>query len=64
MLELQASVVWEINAETSETLSHAFENLALAISKTEEDKKLLKELQGIKTLTKRRENDSICKRSA
>ena len=51
----QASVVWEINAETSETLSHAFENLAVAIAKTEEDKKLLKELQGIKNPLQRDE---------
>ncbi|MBL0941731.1 MAG: tetratricopeptide repeat protein [Alphaproteobacteria bacterium] len=44
----KASIVWEINAETKESLISSFENLAYALSKTEEDKKILRELQDIK----------------
>ncbi|HUX79460.1 MAG TPA: tetratricopeptide repeat protein, partial [Alphaproteobacteria bacterium] len=44
----KANIVWEINAETHESLERSFENLAQALSKTEEDKKTLRGLQEIK----------------
>lgn len=44
----KASIVWEINAENHESLINSFENLALALSKTKEDQKILQELQVIK----------------
>ncbi|HCC24354.1 MAG TPA: hypothetical protein DEP85_02425, partial [Holosporales bacterium] len=43
-----ASVVWEINAETKEKLMVSFEELAYALSKSQEEKKNLKEIQDIK----------------
>lgn len=43
----KASIVWEINAETKESLTDSFENLAQALLKTEEDKKAFKELKNI-----------------
>lgn len=48
-------VVWEINAETKESLMKSFEDLAWKLSKTEEDQKALKEIQKIKNLVKREE---------
>ncbi|OJW47090.1 MAG: hypothetical protein BGO67_10285 [Alphaproteobacteria bacterium 41-28] len=41
------SVVWEINAETQENLICSFENLAYALSQTEEEKKTLRGFQDI-----------------
>jgi tetratricopeptide (TPR) repeat protein/DNA-binding CsgD family transcriptional regulator len=47
-------VVWEINAETQETFRNSFENLAYALSKTDQQKKALRESQNISN-TKERE---------
>lgn len=44
----KGNVIWEINAETHTSLTESFENLAHALSKTEEDKKILRELLEIK----------------
>src|SRR3546814_17604867 len=41
-------IVWEINAETKENLINSFECLAYALSKTEEEKKILKGYKEIK----------------
>lgn len=42
-------VIWEINAETKESLFSSFTNLAYALSKTEDDRKILNELKEIKS---------------
>ena len=39
----KANVIWEVNAETPVSLSESFKNLAQALAKTDEDKKLLRE---------------------
>jgi tetratricopeptide (TPR) repeat protein/DNA-binding CsgD family transcriptional regulator len=39
---LKLPIIWEINAETKETLNRSFENLAQALSKTEEEKEILR----------------------
>lgn len=52
----QANIVWEINAETSGSLRESFENLAYKLSKTEADKKTLKDFHIIKDVLKREEN--------
>jgi len=44
----KTNVIWEINAETQESLKASFENLAQGISNTEEDQKILRELLDIK----------------
>ncbi|MBY0501788.1 MAG: tetratricopeptide repeat protein [Alphaproteobacteria bacterium] len=49
-------IVWELNAETKETLNDSFENLADALSKTEEEKKKLRELKDIKIAKERQKN--------
>ena len=49
----KAKVVWEINAETPESLSSSFDNLAQALTKTEEDKKILADIQSIKNPSER-----------
>lgn len=41
------SILWEINAETLESLKSAFESLAYSLAKTEEDNKILTNLQEI-----------------
>ena len=51
----KASIVWEINAETRETLKRSFENLAYNLSKTEEDQRILRVLQEIKNPTEKEE---------
>lgn len=51
--QLTAPVIWEINAETAESLGSSFENLAAALAKTETDKKTLETLQAIKDQTER-----------
>lgn len=51
--QLGAPVIWEINAETQESLKLSFENLAQALSKTSEDKKILRELLDIQDLADR-----------
>lgn len=48
-------VVWEINAESKESLINSFENLAYVLSKTSEEKKNLKGLQDIKDPQERKE---------
>ena len=52
----KANVIWEINAETHESLRVSFENLAQALSQTEEDKKELRRLLEIKDPIKRDES--------
>lgn len=49
----KANVIWEIHAETINSLIESFENLALALSTTENDKKILRELREIKMLSER-----------
>jgi DNA-binding CsgD family transcriptional regulator len=49
------SVIWEINAETTDSLRGSFENLVYALSKTDEEKKKLRELKDIKNLEERSE---------
>ncbi|MBX9804985.1 MAG: tetratricopeptide repeat protein [Alphaproteobacteria bacterium] len=44
------SVVWEINSETQENLMSSFENLAYALSQTEDEKRVLRGLQEISNL--------------
>ncbi|OJW47106.1 MAG: hypothetical protein BGO67_10375 [Alphaproteobacteria bacterium 41-28] len=51
----KSSVVWEINAETKENLINSFECFASALSKTEEEKKILKGLQEIQKAEERGE---------
>ena len=53
--QIKAYVIWEINAETHESLKKSFENLAQALSKTEEDKKVLRRIQEIKNPIQREE---------
>lgn len=43
----KSSVMWEINAETKESLTHSVENLANALAQTEEHHKILRNIQGI-----------------
>ena len=49
----KSSIIWEVNAKTSETLSSSFTKLAYALAKTEENKKILQSLQKIKNPFKR-----------
>ena len=51
----KSNVIWEINAETPESLKSSFENLAYALTKTGKDQKILREIQGIKNSTEREE---------
>ncbi len=48
-----ADVIWEINAEKESSLFDSFESLAYALAKTDEDKKILKELQEINNYKER-----------
>jgi len=52
-------VVWEINAETKDTLWNSFEELAEALSKTDKDKKILRKLQDIKDMLERAEKITL-----
>ncbi|EKE10469.1 MAG: Tetratricopeptide repeat protein [uncultured bacterium] len=45
----KASVIWEMNAETYENLKSSFENLSYSLAKTEEDQKILRGVQEIKS---------------
>lgn len=54
----KSSIVWEINAETTGSLISSCEKLAYALSKTEEEKKILRELHDIKN-TQEREDKII-----
>jgi tetratricopeptide (TPR) repeat protein/DNA-binding CsgD family transcriptional regulator len=49
----KAIIIWEINAETHESLQASFDHLAQALAKTEEDQEKLRELQGIKNSIER-----------
>jgi hypothetical protein len=49
------SVIWEINAETKESLISSFENLAYTLSKIETEKRLLRGLQNIQNFQAREE---------
>lgn len=51
----KASVIWEINAETKGSLMDSFGGLAYALSQTEEEKKMLNDLQDIKNPDEREE---------
>lgn len=51
----QSQVIWEINAETEESLKSSFEKLALHLDKTEEDKKILREIREIKNPAEKEE---------
>lgn len=51
----KADVIWEINAETKGSLRESFKNLANALSKTENDKKILRGLREIKNSLEREE---------
>lgn len=48
-------VVWEVNAETKESLISSFENLAYTLSKTDAEKKTLRGLRDIKNFQEREE---------
>lgn len=43
----EESVIWEFNAETKESLNCSFENLAYALSETEDEKRMLRGMQEI-----------------
>lgn len=43
----ESSVIWEINAETKDSLIHSFEKLAYALSLTDAHQKILKNIQSI-----------------
>lgn len=45
--EQNANVIWEINAETQESLRSSFQDLAEKLAITEKDKRILKEIQNI-----------------
>lgn len=49
----KADIVWEINAETLISLNESFKNLAEVLAKTNEDRKLLIELNEIKIFEER-----------
>ncbi|MBS0271903.1 MAG: tetratricopeptide repeat protein [Proteobacteria bacterium] len=49
-------VIWAINAETKETLNESFEELAQALSRTEEDQKILRGILKAKIVTQQEEN--------
>lgn len=51
----KSPVIWEINAETKGSLIGSFENLACALSQTEEEKRTLRGLQDIKGAKEREE---------
>lgn len=48
-----SSVVWEVNAETQDSFMRSLESLAYSLCQTEEEKKILKDLQEIKKLPER-----------
>jgi len=51
----KSPVIWELNAETKESMAQSFEQLAHALSKTEADQKALKGVQTIKSRQEREE---------
>jgi len=54
----RAEVIWEINAETNESLKSSYENLAETLAKKEEDKKALRAIKEIEK-PEERENKII-----
>jgi tetratricopeptide (TPR) repeat protein/DNA-binding CsgD family transcriptional regulator len=44
----KTSVIWELNAETNQSLHSSFEDLAISLAKAPEDKKTLREIQETK----------------
>ncbi|MBW8309380.1 MAG: hypothetical protein K0M45_07095 [Candidatus Paracaedibacteraceae bacterium] len=48
-------IVWEINAETKESVIHSFEKLAYALSQTEEERKILREIHQIQNFQEKEE---------
>lgn len=44
----KANVIWEVNADTKESLLNSFEALVYALCKTKEEKKILRDFQEIK----------------
>jgi tetratricopeptide (TPR) repeat protein/DNA-binding CsgD family transcriptional regulator len=55
MSEQNVQVLWEINAETKETLNASFESFAQALSTTEKDQKILRGILKIKNSMDREE---------
>lgn len=53
--EQKENIIWEMNAETRESLKNSFERLAQNLSKREKDKRELKEIQEIKDSRAREE---------
>lgn len=53
--QFKSDVMWEINAETQESLLRSFESLAYALASSEEDKKTLSSLQEIKDPSEKRD---------
>ncbi|MBW8310047.1 MAG: tetratricopeptide repeat protein [Candidatus Paracaedibacteraceae bacterium] len=51
----QEGLVWEINAQTRRNLKESFESLAYLMAKTEEERKILRELKDIKDSEEREE---------
>lgn len=49
----KVNIIWEINVETNTSLIESFENLAHALSRTEEEKGILRNLQEIKNTSER-----------
>ena len=50
----RAPIIWEINAETQETLREAFNHLAQILSKTEEDQDTLRTIEDVKNPIEKR----------
>jgi tetratricopeptide (TPR) repeat protein/DNA-binding CsgD family transcriptional regulator len=51
----KANVIWEISAETKESLRQSFESLAYALTKTEDDKKSLREIRDFTNIKEKEE---------
>lgn len=51
----KANIIWEFNAESFESLTESFENLAYNLAEKEEDKSKLRAIQEIKSSKERRE---------
>ena len=52
-LRQKASIIWEINAESYESIIASFEKLAKALTKNKEDQKTIEEIQDIKNVLER-----------
>ncbi|OJW54595.1 MAG: hypothetical protein BGO67_02730 [Alphaproteobacteria bacterium 41-28] len=53
----KANVIWEVNAETHESLKSSFEDMAQALANTKEDKKILRGLKDINNPEEREEKN-------